>query len=122
MKNFNKFIFWGASLSLAACLSSCTNGAKIVGTLNGAADADVVVARLNVNRFTALDTVKTNAAGKYTYKMEDMKPPFLPEWKVKNGRVILKKEREIRKGARKLEADLKGRPAVHRGLSAVQGL
>ncbi len=79
MKNCRRFISWGATLSMVACLASCSQGVKIEGILEGAADTDVVVARLNVNRFSTLDTVKTNSLGKYTYKMkvEEGDPEFV---------------------------------------------
>ena len=55
-----------AALTLAAC------GPKTVidGTLKDKADADVVVKLLDVNKYQVLDTVRTNAAGAFTYKPE----------------------------------------------------
>ena len=59
--------------------AACTDGAKIEGTLEGASTTDVVVKLLNVNRFEVLDTVKTDAAGHFTYKMDVAKsqPEFV---------------------------------------------
>ena len=70
MKNYRKLISWGATLSLAACLSSCSNGARIEGTITDAGEGEVVVARLDVNRFNTLDTVKVNASGRYKYNLD----------------------------------------------------
>ena len=55
-----------AALTLAAC------GPKTVidGTLKDKADADVIVKLLDVNKYQVLDTVRTNAAGAFTYKPE----------------------------------------------------
>ena len=55
-----------AALLLAAC------GPKTVidGTLKDKADAPVIVKLLDVNRYQVLDTVKTNASGAFTYKVD----------------------------------------------------
>ena len=69
-------MFLAAAAIFAA---ACTDGAKIEGTLEGASTTDVVVKLLNVNRFEVLDTVKTDAAGHFTYKMDVAKsqPEFV---------------------------------------------
>ena len=69
-------MFFAAAAIFAA---ACTDGAKIEGTLEGASTTDVVVKLLNVNRFEVLDTVKTDAAGHFTYKMDVAKsqPEFV---------------------------------------------
>ena len=55
-----------AALLLAAC------GPKTVidGTLQDKADADIVVKLLDVNRYQVLDTVRTDAAGAFSYQPE----------------------------------------------------
>lgn len=55
-----------AALLLAAC------GPKTVidGTLQGKADVDVVVKLLDVNKYQVLDTVRTDAAGSFSYQPE----------------------------------------------------
>ena len=64
-----------AALTLAAC------GPKTVidGTLKDKADADVVVKLLDVNKYQVLDTVRTDAAGAFSYKPELQKgcPEFI---------------------------------------------
>ena len=59
--------------------AACTTGAKIEGNLEGAPATDVIVKLLNVNRYELLDTVKTDASGHFTYKMEVTKgqPEFV---------------------------------------------
>ena len=64
---------------MAAFLSSCGGKAGIEGTLSGAPDSEVVVALLDVNRYQVLDTVKTDALGRYSYKveLEEGQPEFI---------------------------------------------
>ena len=59
--------------------AACTNGAKIEGDLEGTSTSDVVVKLLNVNRYEVLDTVKTDASGHFTYKVDVTKgqPEFV---------------------------------------------
>ena len=52
---------------------ACTNGAKVSGNLADAPASDVVVKLLDVNRYEILDTVKTDAAGNFSYKLEVVK-------------------------------------------------
>ena len=51
-------------------LVSCGGNARIEGTMSDAASSEVIVKLLNSNRYEVLDTVKTNAAGHFTYKMD----------------------------------------------------
>ena len=59
--------------------AACTNGTKVEGNLEGVSTSDVVVKLLNVNRYEVLDTVKTDAVGNFTYKMDVTKgqPEFV---------------------------------------------
>lgn len=68
-----------AAVLAAALLSSCGGKAGIEGTLTDAPDAEVVVALLDVNRYQILDTVKTDAHGRYSYKvaLEEGQPEFI---------------------------------------------
>lgn len=68
-----------AAAAAAALLSSCGGKAVIEGTLADAPDADVVVTLLDVNRYQVLDTVRTDAHGRYSYKvdMEEGQPEFI---------------------------------------------
>ena len=70
-------LFFAAALA-AALLSSCGGKAGIEGTLADAPDADVVIAMLDVNRYQILDTVRTDANGRYSYKvaLKEGQPEF----------------------------------------------
>ena len=76
MSRFSRFLFIAAAAVFAA---ACTNGAKVEGNLEGVSTSDVVVKLLNVNRYEVLDTVKTDAVGNFTYKMDVTKgqPEFV---------------------------------------------
>ena len=66
MKTVKILVAGAAALLLAAC------GPKTVieGTLQDKADAPVIVKLLDVNKYQVLDTVRTDAAGAFTYKPE----------------------------------------------------
>ena len=49
--------------------ASCANKAKIEGTLASAPSSEVVVKLLDINKYQVLDTVKTDASGKFSYKV-----------------------------------------------------
>ena len=49
---------------------SCGSKAGIEGTVAGAPSSEVVVKMLNVNHYEVLDTLKTDAAGKFSYKVD----------------------------------------------------
>jgi peroxiredoxin len=53
-----------------AALVSCGSNARIDGTFSDAASSEVIVKLLNSNRYEVLDTVKTNASGQFTYKVD----------------------------------------------------
>ena len=76
MSRFSRFLFIAAAAVFAA---ACTNSAKVDGNLEGVSTSDVVVKLLNVNRYEILDTVKTDAAGNFTYKVDVVKgqPEFV---------------------------------------------
>ena len=63
----------------AALLTSCGSKAVIEGVVTDAPDSDVIVSLLDVNRYQVLDTVKTDAQGRYTYKLEmkEGQPEFI---------------------------------------------
>lgn len=67
MSRFSKIFAMAAVVLFAA---ACSNGAKVEGTLEGAASADIVVKLLDINRYEILDTVKTDASGCFSYKVE----------------------------------------------------
>lgn len=67
MSRFNKILF--AAVATIA-LASCGSKAGIDGTIADAPSSEVIVKLLNVNRYEVLDTVKTDAAGRYSYKVD----------------------------------------------------
>ena len=76
MSRLVKFLAFGAAAVLAV---SCGRSSKIDATVSGLASSDVVVKVLNVNKFEVLDTVATDAAGKFSYKVnvEKGQPEFV---------------------------------------------
>lgn len=75
MKSFKFFVL--AAFAVAAV--SCGKNTRIEGSLHEGAGKEVIVKLLDVNRFQVLDTVKTDAAGKFSYAMdlEQGKPEFI---------------------------------------------
>jgi len=59
--------------------ASCSTNAVIDGTVASAPSGEVIVKLLDVNKYVVLDTVATDAAGKYSYKVavEEGKPEFV---------------------------------------------
>ena len=51
-------------------LVSCGSNARIDGTVADAASSEVIVKLLNSNRYEVLDTVKTDASGHFSYKVD----------------------------------------------------
>lgn len=67
MKNCRNLLL--AAVLLAA-VSSCSDKARIKGVITGAPEAQVVVKQLSGSSLVALDTVKTNASGAYSYTID----------------------------------------------------
>lgn len=64
----------------ALAAASCTKpGAKVQGVVAGAPDSEIIAAKLDMNVYNILDTIKTDAAGKFSYKVEvaEGQPEFL---------------------------------------------
>ena len=76
MSRFSKIVFFAAALMAAV---SCGSNARIEGNLSDAPSSEVIVKLLNINHYEVLDTVKTDAAGKFSYKVEVEKgqPEFI---------------------------------------------
>ena len=66
MSRFSKIITFAAAMT---ALVSCASNARIDATVSEAASSEVIVKLLNSNRYEVLDTVKTDAAGHFTYKV-----------------------------------------------------
>lgn len=76
MSRFSRILVFGAvALGLAACAGKAT----VEGVITGAPSAEVVVKQLNINHYQVLDTLKTNAAGEFTCKVNVAKgqPEFV---------------------------------------------
>lgn len=76
MKRLSKIIIVVAAAIMAA---ACSSNAVIEGTVASAPSSEVIVKLLDVNRYVVLDTVATDAAGKYSYKVavEEGQPEFV---------------------------------------------
>ena len=76
MRNCRNLLLAAAVLAAA---SSCSDKALVKGVLTGAPDAQVVVKQLNGSALVALDTLKTDASGAYSCKIEVLKgqPQFV---------------------------------------------
>ena len=66
MIRLNKVLAIFAAVIMAA---SCSTKAVIEGTVASAPSSEVIVKLLDINKYVVLDTVATDAAGKYTYKV-----------------------------------------------------
>ena len=67
MSRFSKFVKLAAA---AALVAACTPAAKIGGVVESAPSSEVIVKLLDVNRYEVLDTVKTDASGRFSYKVD----------------------------------------------------
>lgn len=76
MKTLSRILFFVAATVFAA---SCSTKAVIDGTLASAPSNEVIVKLLDINRYVVLDTVATDAAGRYSYKVEveEGRPEFV---------------------------------------------
>ena len=75
MKTKNLFLLALALVPLAAC----SEKTLIDGVLADAPDSDVIVKYLNVNHYEVLDTIRTDAFGRYAYRLDIEKgePEFI---------------------------------------------
>ena len=67
MSRFSKLIAFTAAM---IALVSCGSKASIDGTVADAASSEVIVKLLNSNRYEVLDTVRTDASGHFSYKVD----------------------------------------------------
>lgn len=76
MKRLSRIIL---SLAAAAAAASCSTKAVIDGTVASLPSGEVIVKLLDINRYEVLDTVATDAAGHFTYKVdiEEGQPEFV---------------------------------------------
>lgn len=76
MKNCRNLLLAAAVLVAA---SSCSDKVQVKGTLAGAPDTQVVVKQLSGSTLLTLDTLKTDASGAYSCKIDVLKgqPQFV---------------------------------------------
>lgn len=76
MSRFSKIIIFAAAMMAAA---ACGSNARIEGEVSDAPSSEVIVKLLNINHYEVLDTVKTDASGKFSYKVDIEKgqPEFI---------------------------------------------
>ncbi len=67
MRNYKLIL---AAAAILAAASSCSDKVRVDGVLTGAPDSKVVFKRLAGAGLNVLDTVKTDASGAYSYKMD----------------------------------------------------
>lgn len=79
MMNMSRFSRIFAAAASTLLLAACADSARIEGVLTDAPTTDVIVKLLNINRYEILDTVKTDAAGRFVYKIdvEEGQPEFV---------------------------------------------
>lgn len=76
MSRFNNFLIFAVAVLMSA---SCGSKAGIDGTVSDAPSSEVIVKLLNINRYEVLDTIRTDASGRYSYKVpvEKGQPEFV---------------------------------------------
>ena len=67
MSRFSKIIVCAAVVISAV---ACRNEARIEGVVTETPDSELIVKVLNVGRFSQIDTLETDAEGRFSYKME----------------------------------------------------
>ena len=66
-------------LLTAAAMAACTGSAGIMAEIKDAGESEIVLRQQNINKFDILDTVRTDAAGRFRYKvkLEKGNPDFI---------------------------------------------
>ena len=80
MRNLSRYLVYAVCYGIiAALLVSCAGKASVKCSLKDAPESDVVVKLLNINRYEILDTVRTDASGYFSYKVdvEKAQPEFV---------------------------------------------
>ena len=70
MKN-RSLVFLAAAAALAS--ASCSQDPVIKGRVEGAAGAEIVVNKLDINKLVPLDTLTADASGRFSYKVKGVK-------------------------------------------------
>lgn len=80
MRNFSNMLLKGAVIAASfVALASCGSKAVVEGVIEGAADSQIVVNLLDVNKLTPIDTLYTDASGafKISVPVEKGRPEFI---------------------------------------------
>lgn len=80
MKNSSRYLLYAVCYGfIAAVLVSCAGKASVKCTVKDAPESDIVVKLLNINQYEILDTVRTDASGRFSYKVDVAKaqPEFI---------------------------------------------
>ena len=77
--NMSRFSKVFTIIAAVMVMAACTQNAKISGTIDSAPSSEVIVKLLDVNRYQVLDTVATDASGRFSYKVSVQKgqPEFV---------------------------------------------
>ena len=67
MSRFSRILFFAAAL---AAVASCGRSARMNVTVGELPSSEVIVKQLELNVFKTLDTVATDEAGRFAYKVE----------------------------------------------------
>ena len=89
MASYSKIARNAAVLScIAAMAAGCCKSAKLFVEVTGAPESEIVLMQQNVNKYDVLDTVKTDASGKFSFKvkMDKGDPDFV--YLYRNGRKL----------------------------------
>ena len=70
MRRLNKFLMIAAAVVMAA---SCSTKAVIDGTVASLPSGEVIVKLLDINKYQVLDTVSTDAAGRFSLRRDAVK-------------------------------------------------
>lgn len=80
MKNSSRYLLYAVCYGfIAAVLVSCAGKASVKCTVKDVPESDIVVKLLNINQYEILDTVRTDASGRFSYKVDVAKaqPEFI---------------------------------------------
>ena len=80
MRNLSRYLVYAVCYGfIAAVLVSCAGKASVKCTVKDAPESDIVVKLLNINQYEILDTVRTDASGRFSYKVDVAKaqPEFI---------------------------------------------
>lgn len=63
-------LVWGTAIAASLLLAACSDKASVKGVLEGVADGEIVVNYLDVNKLKAVDTLRADASGAFSCKLD----------------------------------------------------